>query len=87
MRIVVWNSPDDGSVARIEVPAATLKKGSARVQWLPVAIHGEDEADAAGKAKAFYDGELERFARQSESKEARLEKMKAARLSKKEPTQ
>lgn len=79
MRVVVWTSATDGAVARIEVPAATLKKGSARVQWLPVAIHAATADEAREKAEAFYQAELDRFAKQTDSRASRLAKMAAAR--------
>ena len=79
MRVVVFTSEADGSLARIEVPAPPVKKGEARVEYLPVAIHAPTPEAAIAKAEAFYQSEQERFAKQEAHAAARLANLAAAR--------
>lgn len=82
MRIVVFESDADGAVARIETVVPANGKKPSRLDWLPVAIHGADAFDAAVKAQAFWDAELERIKRQSEVREDRIERLRRARKAK-----
>ena len=79
MRIVIYESASDGAVARIETLMPRVGKRPARLDWLPVAIHGADATDARAKAQAFWDTELERIRRQSEVQENRVENLRKAR--------
>lgn len=84
MRIVTWASATDGAVARIEVMTPATEKRPAKLDWLPVVIHGRDETVARAKALIFYRTEQERFAALEAGRSSRLEKMAAARRAKAE---
>ena len=87
MRVVVFTNPEDGAVARIEVPAgpgpAPKGKPKSAVMWLPVAIHAPTEAEAREKAEAFYQAELDRFAKQAEAKARAAQSLAEYRAAKK----
>lgn len=82
MRVVVFTSEADGSLARIEVPAQSVKKGQSRVEYLPVAIHADTPEAAIEKAEAFFRSEQERFAKQEATAAARIAALAAARARK-----
>lgn len=82
MRVVVFTSENDGSLARIEVPAPPVKKGEARVEYLPVAIHAATPEAAVEKAEAFFKSEQERLAKQEAHAAARIANLAAARARK-----
>lgn len=85
--VITWTSADHGAIARIRMPMPTKadKGGSAmKIGWSPVVIHGATEAEAREKAHAFYQSELERLSARADGKARRLEKMAAARASKRE---
>lgn len=76
--VVTFASANDGALARIRVPLKTAKDVTT-LDWLPVVIHAPTEAAARDKADAFYQSELERFAKQEASRVAGREKAAATR--------
>jgi hypothetical protein len=80
--VVVWNSIENGSVARIRIPMATAK-GKTKIDWLPVAIHGVSAEEARAKAVSFYESEQERLSNKSASLIAAREKSALTRQAKK----
>ncbi len=82
MEVITWTSADHGAIARIRMPMPS--KGGSKIGWSPVFIHAETEDAARDKAHAFYQSELERLSARADGKARRLEKMAAARASKRE---
>lgn len=82
MEVITWSSADHGAIARIRMPMPS--KGGSKIGWSPVVIHGATEAEAREKAHAFYQSELERLSARADGKARRLNKMAAARASKRQ---
>lgn len=80
--VITWTSADHGAIARIRMPMPS--KGGSKIGWSPVVIHAATEDEAREKAHAFYQSELERLSARADGKARRLEKMAAARASKRE---
>lgn len=80
--VITWTSAEHGAIARIRMPMPS--KGGSKIGWSPVVIHGATEAEARDKAYAFYQSELERLSARADGKARRLEKMAAARASKRQ---
>ena len=80
--VITWDSAENGAIARIRLPMRTAK-GKLKVDWLPVAIHGDTPEDAWSKAVAFYESELVRLSSKSASLEAGRAKAAITRAARK----
>ena len=73
MRVVTWNSENDGAIARIEVPAARGK-----VEFMPIFFHAPKAEDAAANAEKWYLDEIEKAAGRDQERLARAAKIRAS---------